>query len=113
MDLVVKGFPEFIKQLPMIEIPIEGVKGWLAQGTEFQLVFFEINAGCSIPPHKHADQFGIIFEGEMTLTIGEKDMRLKQGDSYFIPAGILHSAIFHTHCRVMDYFAEPKRYRTR
>jgi quercetin dioxygenase-like cupin family protein len=111
--VVSEEYPDFIKQLPMIDIPIAGVKGWLAQGTDFQIVFFEIDAGISIPPHKHADQFGIVFEGEMTLTLGKKQMQLKQGDSYFIPKGVLHSAIFHTFCRAMDYFAEPKRYQTR
>ena len=68
----------------MIDVPIDGVKGWLAQGTDFQIVFFEIDAEISITPHKHADQFGIVFEGELTLNIGDKQMRLKQGDSYFI-----------------------------
>ena len=47
----------------------------------------------------------------MSLTIGGETKRYQNGDTYFIPAGVAHSAVFHTHFRAVDVFAERERYR--
>ena len=103
-------YPEIIKALPKVEINIDGVEAWLAQGDTFQIVFFEIQPGVTIPPHTHKAQFGMLIEGEMTLTIGDQTRQLKPGDSYYIPENVSHHGTFHTFSRAMDYFDEPKRY---
>lgn len=103
-------FPDFIKCLPKADIAIKGINAWIAQGAKFQLVFFEVQPGVSIPPHNHEAQFGMIIEGELSLTIEGKTNRYKRGDSYFIPAGATHQGVFHTFTRVMDFFDEPDRY---
>ena len=100
-----KVFPEAI-------IPLEGVRGWIAQGEDFQIAFFEIEPG-NLPPHSHSTQWGIVIEGEMSLTIGEETKKYQKGDSYYIPEGIIHQAEFHTYFRALDFFAEPKRYKTK
>jgi mannose-6-phosphate isomerase-like protein (cupin superfamily) len=105
------SYPDIIKALPQVEINIDGVKAWLAQGSTFQIVFFEIQPGVIIPPHTHKAQYGIIIEGEMTLTIAEEPHHLKTGDSYFIPENVKHQGSFHTFVRAMDYFDEPNRYK--
>ncbi|MFX1566018.1 MAG: cupin domain-containing protein [Promethearchaeota archaeon] len=104
-------YPDIIKALPKVDINIEGIEAWLAQGDTFQIVFFEIQLGVTIPPHAHKAQYGILIEGEMTLTIGDQSKRLKAGDSYYIPEDVIHQAIFHTFVRAMDYFDEPNRYK--
>ena len=104
-------FPEIITSLLEAEIPIEGVQGWIAQGKDFQIVFFEIEPG-KIPPHSHSAQWGIVIEGEMTLTIQGESKKYKKGDSYYIPEGAIHHAECHTHVRALDFFAEPHRYNT-
>ena len=104
-------YPEPIKALPKADINIDGIEAWLAQGDTFQIVFFEIQPGVTIPPHTHKAQYGLIIEGEMTLTIGDKTHHLKAGDSYFIPENVSHHGIFHTFVRAMDFFDEPKRYK--
>ncbi|NWF96507.1 MAG: cupin domain-containing protein [Candidatus Thorarchaeota archaeon] len=91
---------------------MSGVKGWVSQGTDSQVVFFEIEAGRVVPPHKHCEQFGFMLEGEMALTIGDKTTVYRKGDSYHIPAGVLHSAEFRTFVRVVDFFSDPNRYET-
>lgn len=111
--MVENSYPDIITSLPAANIPIPGVQGWIAQGKDFQIVFFDIEPTGALPPHSHAAQFGIVIEGEMSLTIAGKTTRCKKGDSYFIPEGIEHQAEFHSRFRALDFFAEPARYKTK
>ncbi len=103
-------YPNCIKGLPEAIIPFDGVKAWMVQGGTSQVGFFEIEPIGIVSPHSHGAQYGVVLEGEMLLTIGDETNLYKKGDSYFIPEGIVHSAEFKTFCRVIDFFAEPKRY---
>ncbi len=104
-------FPEMIRRLPEADIPFRGVRGRLLQGAAQQAVFFEIEPIGAVPEHTHAAQLGVMLAGEMSLTIGGATRRYRAGDSYFIPAGVPHSAVFHTAVRAIDFFDEPARYR--
>jgi len=110
--MIVSSYPGIIKALPRIKTDLEGVKGWLAQGESFQIVFFEIQEGRSIPPHSHGPQFGFIIKGSLSLTIGDTTFDLSTGDSYYIPADVSHHGQFHSDTLAMDFFAEPSRYTT-
>jgi hypothetical protein len=44
-------YPRMIKDLPGADIPFEGVKGWLLQGVDHQLVFLDIEIIGQIPEH--------------------------------------------------------------
>lgn len=103
-------FPALISGLPEADIPFEGVKGWLFQGEDHQIVFFEIEPIGEVAPHSHGDQWGVVFQGEMELTIGSETRTCRKGDSYFIPAGMIHSAVFRTKTFLMDFFADRDRY---
>ncbi|GAG38095.1 unnamed protein product, partial [marine sediment metagenome] len=35
-----EGYSELITGLPLADIPIQGVSGWLSQGADHQIVFF-------------------------------------------------------------------------
>ena len=107
------GFPEVITRLPEADIPIPGVRGWISQADDHQVVFFDIDPIGEIPPHSHAEQWGIVVEGEVELTIGGETRRYHPGDSYYIPAGVVHSASFLSHVRAIDVFAESERYKTK
>ena len=37
-----KTFPRFMTDLPEIDVPMQGVRGWLMQAPSHQVVFFEI-----------------------------------------------------------------------
>ena len=104
-------FPEIITQLPEANIPFEGVRGWLSQAKDHQVVFFEIEAIGAVSEHKHGAQWGTVFEGEMELTIGGETKTYTRGDSYFIPEGVLHSAVFKRKSYLMDFFADRERYK--
>ncbi len=104
------GYPEFITDMPEIDVPMEGVKGWLSQASGHQVVFFEIQPIGEVPMHSHGEQWGVVVEGEMDLTIGDSTRRYGPGDSYHIPAGVEHGATFLSRFRAIDVFADSDRY---
>lgn len=104
------NYPELIQALPDADIPFKGVKGKLLQGENQQAVFFEIDPIGEVAEHKHGAQWGVIFDGEMQLTIGGKTKTYKKGDQYYIPSGVLHSAVFKTKTFIMDVFEDKNRY---
>ena len=89
-------YPEMIKNLPLIDINFEGIKGWLLQGKNVQTVYFEIEPVGIIPPHSHCAQWGLMLDGKMKLTIDGETRIYQKGDRYYIPAGVVHSAEFLT-----------------
>lgn len=106
-------FPEMITDLPRADIPFQGVSGWILQGSDKQLVFLDIDPIGEVTEHSHSAQFGVVLEGEMSLTIGGETKRYKKGDTYYIPEGVPHSAVFHSRFKVIDVFDEKERYKTK
>ena len=106
-------FPAVVRDLPEIDITLPGVRGWPLQGESKQVVFFDIEPVGVIPEHAHGAQFGVVLDGEMSLTIGGETRRYGRGDSYFIPAGAPHRAVFHSRFRAIDVFDEAARYRSK
>jgi quercetin dioxygenase-like cupin family protein len=107
-------FPRIITDLPEAEIGYKGVRGWIAQGENHQIVFFQIEASGEVPLHSHTSpQWGIVVEGKMELTVAGIPKVYEKGDEYFIPAHTEHSAKFLTTVRVLDFFDEKARYQPR
>lgn len=106
-------YPEIIKNLPEVDVPIEGVNGWIMQAENHQLVFFDIQPVGEIPPHAHKAQWGVVLDGEMQLTIGGETNTYKKGDFYYIPDGVTHSANFKTRTRLIDFFDEKQRWKAK
>jgi quercetin dioxygenase-like cupin family protein len=107
------AYPEMIIRLPEADVPVPGIRGWLLQGTDRQVVFFDIEPTAKIPPHSHGEQWGIVVSGEMDLTIGGETRHCRPGASYFIPAGVEHYATFRSRVRAIDVFADRNRYQRR
>jgi quercetin dioxygenase-like cupin family protein len=103
-------FPELITSLPEADLPIAGARAWISQSSDHQVVFFEIEAGVEVPLHSHGAQWGIVVEGEIELTVGDETKVRRPGDSYVIPAGVLHGGKILSRFRAIDVFEEPDRY---
>ncbi|MHA1959435.1 MAG: cupin domain-containing protein [Candidatus Thorarchaeota archaeon] len=103
-------FESMVGNLPKARIPYERVAGWVLQGSEMQVVFFEIQPPVTIPIHSHGNQFGIVLEGEAVYTIGGEQCRFVEGDVYFIPSGVKHSAVISSFTRLIDFFGDANRY---
>jgi len=107
-------FPKVITALPEADMPFKGVKAWILQGENNQLIFFEMQPTAIVPEHSHSyPQWGMVIKGEMKLTINGKKRTIKKSDEYLIPAQAKHKATFQTKTRVMDFFSEKTRYKTK
>ena len=107
-------FPKVIKELPEADLPFKGVKAWILQGENNQLIFFEMQPDAKVPEHSHNyPQWGMIVQGKMKLTIDGKMRLIEKGDDYLIPAGAKHYATFLIKTRVIDLFSEQTRYKAK
>lgn len=105
-------FPDFIKKLPIANIPVNGLNGWLLQSNDGQILFNESEVETTVPEHSHGDQWGIVIDGTIELTVNGKTNKYNRGDTYFIAGGTVHSAHIHPGFRAVDYFKDKDRYKT-
>jgi len=108
------GYPDVITCLPKAEIRIDGAKAWILQADASQLVFFEFEPDTRVQEHSHSySQWGVVLDGKMELTVDGKPLICEKGSEYIIPAKVKHSARFLSRTRLMDYFSEKNRYKTK
>jgi len=106
-------FPDFIKNLPEADVSVKGLDVRLLQGPHRQIVFISADEKVAVPEHSHGGQWGIVVDGRMDLTIAGKTAAFKAGDSFFIPSGVLHSAVLYAGFREIDVFEDAARYRVK
>jgi quercetin dioxygenase-like cupin family protein len=100
--------------LPEADIKFEGIRARILQSEKHQLVFFEMKTSARVPEHCHDyDQWGFMLQGKMELTVNGEKRIIKNGDEYVIPAQVKHSARFLAKSRVIDFFSEKDRYKTK
>ena len=93
----------FAADIAYAQQPPAGIKRTPLQTVEFPdgyktiTVLAEVPAGGKAGRHTHPGiESGYILEGETDLIIeGQETRRLKAGDSYSIPAGVVHDAQVH------------------
>ncbi len=108
------SFPEVITRLPPADIQVEDAKAWVLQSEASQLIFFEFKRGTKVPEHHHDyPQWGMVVAGRMELVVNGEPWMCKKGTEYVVPAGAKHFARFLAPTRVMDYFSERSRYKTK
>jgi quercetin dioxygenase-like cupin family protein len=109
-----RRYPEVITRLPEADITFEGIRARILQSEKHQLVFFEMETSARVPEHCHDyDQWGFMLQGKMELTVNGEKRIVKKGDEYVIPAQAKHSARFLAKSRVIDFFSEKDRYKTK
>lgn len=106
-------FPETITNLPRANVPIEGVTAYLFQGENHQIVFMQFDRDVQVPLHAHGAQWAVVLDGEIDLTIGELERTYRMGDTYFIPAGVQHSARIGAGYTDVTLFEDRDRYKPR
>jgi len=104
-------YPEFLRKLPEADLPVEGLRGWMLQGPRGLALFLRAEREVFLPKHAHGHQWGIVVDGTMDLTIGGETKTYRQGDSYFVPAGVEHSGKLSPDFRAIDFFEDPNRYK--
>jgi quercetin dioxygenase-like cupin family protein len=113
MRKLLEIFPEPILNLPEADIPIEGLKAYIAQGESFQILYMEFEKDVIIEEHSHESQWGVILEGQIDLAIDGKEFVFRKGDRYFIPKGVRHSAKIYKGYADITYFNQKDRYKSK
>ncbi|MCA9839083.1 MAG: cupin domain-containing protein [Trueperaceae bacterium] len=78
----------------------------LAFGGQLMAIEFRFEAGIKAPMHKHPhEQIGYVVEGELDFLMeGQDPIRLKKGDSYYVPPETLHGVVIHSKTTLLDCF---------
>jgi quercetin dioxygenase-like cupin family protein len=103
-------FPEPIQNLPEADIPLEGLKAYLSQSENHQILFMKFEADVDLPDHSHGAQIGFVLEGRIDLVIDGQNKSFTKGDRYYIPAGVRHSGKIYKGYADITFFDEPDRY---
>lgn len=76
------------------DAPLPGIqKKTLAYGERTLLTEFRLAGNHTLPSHAHPyEQTGYLVRGHMLLTIGGQTHDVAPGDSWSIPAGVVHGA---------------------
>lgn len=106
-------FPEPIRKLPEADIPLTGIRAYLSQSKNHQIIFMEFSEDAEVPEHSHDSQWGIVLEGKIELTIGKDRDTYSKGDRYFIPHGVKHSAKIYAGYADITFFNEKRRYKAK
>ena len=110
---MLNNFPKPILDLPEADIPIKGVKAYLSQAENHQIIFMEFSEDVDLPEHEHESQWGIVLEGKIDLIVDGLQHTYSKGDRYFIPKGVKHSGKIFAGYADMTYFNQKDRYKTR
>lgn len=106
-------FAAWIRELPEVQTPFDGLDGRLLSSPHGQAVFFRAVEDVEVPPHSHGAQWGIVVAGRLELTVGGETGIYEPGDTYDIGGGEEHSARLEAGSCVIDVFRDPDRYESR
>ena len=103
-------FPDPIRNLPEADIPIGGIRAYLSQAEDHQLIFMQFENDVDLPEHSHAAQIGFVLDGRIDLTIDGIKRKYCKGDIYYIPEGVKHFGKIYAGYADITFFNEPNRY---
>jgi len=106
-------FPESVAKLPEADIPVPGLKAFLSQGLDHQILFMEFQNDVEIPAHSHAAQWTVVLQGRMELEVEGVVQVCRKGDRILIPADARHSAHVHAGYADISLFDQPDRYKVK
>lgn len=103
-------FNDPISALPEADVPLDGVKAYLSQGNNHQIIFMQFEKDVELQEHSHEAQVGFVLEGKIKLTIDGITKVYNKGDRYIIPKGIKHSGTIYAGYADITFFNEKNRY---
>ncbi|MBW7990606.1 MAG: cupin domain-containing protein [Planctomycetes bacterium] len=104
-------FPEMIRALPEADIPIDGLKGYILQSDNHQILFMKCDEDAEVPEHTHESHWSVVMEGKINLTIDGVKQSYTKGDSFVVPKGSKHSAKIYAGYTDLTVFNEKDRYK--
>lgn len=106
-------FPKPILDLPEADIPISGIKAFLSQGKNHQIIFMEFSEDVILTEHSHESQWGVVLEGRIDLRVDGVERTYVKGDRYFIPKDVKHSGKIYAGYADITFFNEADRYKSK
>ncbi len=106
-------FPGPVYELPEADIPVPGLRAYLSQASNHQILFMEFQHDVEIPAHAHAAQWTVVLEGRMDIEIEGVARAARKGDRIFIPEGATHSAHIHAGYADITFFDQKDRYKAK
>lgn len=106
-------FPKPIRNLPEADIPLSGIRAYLSQAENHQITFMEFSEDVELPEHSHNEQWGVVLEGRIDLTVDGVEKTYTSGDRYFVGKGVKHSAQIHAGYADIQFFNEKDRYKSK
>jgi quercetin dioxygenase-like cupin family protein len=105
-------YADFMQSFPALDLPLpdDVVRTMAVRSDAGLVVFFEFLQDVDLPAHAHQGQWGTVIEGAVELTIDGVARTYHPGESYAIPAGVMHAVRVPAGSRVVDVFEEPDRY---
>lgn len=102
-------FPEFIRDAANAVASRDrsaGVQGYVFDGVNgAQVLLFECQAGGVSKEHVHPfDEYFVVLQGEYTLGIDGREVRMGPGQEYHIPRGVPHDGRFIAGTRTINAF---------
>jgi quercetin dioxygenase-like cupin family protein len=104
-------FPKPITEMPEADVPIKGIKAYLSQGSDHQILFMEFSEDVDVAEHFHESQWGIVLEGKIELTIDGIKKTYMKGERFFIDRHVKHSAKIYAGYASMEFFKQVDRYK--
>ncbi len=106
-------FPEPIRRLPQADIQLSGLKSYISQSDNHQILFMKFDEDVEVQEHSHEDQWGVVLEGKIDLIIEGDKQTYTKGDRVFIPKGAKHSAKIYAGYADISFFNEKDRYKSK
>jgi quercetin dioxygenase-like cupin family protein len=106
-------FPESITNLPEAEIPLRGVRAYLSQAQNHQIVFMEFAEDTPVPEHSHGSQWEIVLEGRVEVSVDGTKRVYSKGDRFYISKGVKHSAYVFAGYAAFAFFDQVDRYKAK
>lgn len=92
--------------------PVENVHAaYLIEGDQMSSQHFEMAPGAVIPEHDHPhEQIGFVYEGEITLFVGDDERTVASGEGFLLSGGESHKVenTGDTTARGVDVFSPPR-----
>lgn len=104
-------FPKPITDLPEAAVSLEGLKAYLFQGKNHQIIFMEFEKDVDLPEHSHESQWEIVLEGRVDLSVEGSKKTYYKGDRFFIEKSARHSAKIYAGYSSIAFFNQNDRYK--
>lgn len=104
------GYPTFFEKMPLADLPVTTADARMVASDDALIIFYHFKEATEVPMHAHGGQWGIVIEGSFELTVGDETRTVGPGESYEIPAGVMHGANVPAGVRLIDVFEDADRY---